>query len=235
MSEFLAGCVSGCIQSVLGHPLDTIKVLAQTSSKKTESKRVNVNSNININIKTLYRGVSYPTAMNMLTSGVIFDTNSRLYESYKSHYKSGFITGIFTAPMMYFFDTGKIYHQTYVNNVNTKQKIQLFPYKQFLKGNGLGATFGRECLATSAYMGVYFDLVERTSPLYAGGIAGLASWVVSYPIDVIKSRQMADCSLSFLDAGRQGQLWRGFSVCALRAIIVNSAGFWAYDKVKHYY
>jgi hypothetical protein len=232
MSEFLAGCVSGCIQSVLGHPLDTIKVLAQTSNKKRGIRQPN-----NISVKTLYRGVSYPTAMNMLTSGVIFDTNSRLHESYKSHYKSGFITGLFTAPMMYFFDTGKIYHQTFVKNgnANTKQKIQLFPYKQFLKGNGLGATFGRECLATSAYMGVYFDLVERTSPLYAGGIAGLASWVVSYPIDVIKSRQMADCSLSFLDAARQGQLWRGFSVCALRAIIVNSAGFWAYDKVKHYY
>jgi len=232
MSEFLAGCVSGCIQSVLGHPLDTIKVLAQTSNKKTGIRQLN-----NISVITLYRGVSYPTAMNMLTSGVIFDTNSRLHESYKSHYKSGFITGIFTAPMMYFFDTGKIYHQTFVKNENgnTKQKIQLFPYKQFLKGNGLGATFSRECLATSAYMGVYFDLVERTSPLYAGGIAGLASWVVSYPIDVIKSRQMADCTLSFLDAARQGQLWRGFSVCALRAIIVNSAGFWAYDKVKHYY
>ena len=30
MSEFIAGCSSGIVQSIIGHPFDTIKVLQQT-------------------------------------------------------------------------------------------------------------------------------------------------------------------------------------------------------------
>lgn len=234
MSEFLAGCASGCLQSLIGHPLDTLKVIKQTSLPVKNATKKYISSNKNLFSLNLYRGVSYPTMMSMLTAGLIFDTNARIYKRFNSHYKSGFITGFCIAPIMYFFDTGKIYHQTYVKKGNGNKKIQLFPYRQFLKGNGLVATFGRESLATSLYIGVYFDLAEKTSPLIAGGTAGLASWGISYPVDVIKTRQMNDCSLSFLNAAKQGYLWRGFGVCALRAILVNAAGFWAYDYVKYH-
>jgi len=234
MSEFVAGCSSGFIQSLIGHPLDTLKVLAQTSVSNNNNKLLNkASGKLHHRFTKLYSGVTYPTAMSMLTTGIIFDVNSRIHKETENHYKSGFLTGCFIAPTMYFFDTGKIYYQTKCASL---PQTYYFPWKKFLNWNGLGATFAREALANSLYIGVYFDLEERTnSPLVSGGIAGLSSWCVSYPVDVIKTRQMTDCSLSFLNAAKQGYLWRGFGVCALRAVLVNAAGFWTYDYVKHHY
>lgn len=233
MSEFVAGCSSGFIQSLIGHPLDTLKVLAQTSISTNKKPVINKsNGRLHHRVLKLYRGVTYPTAMNMLTTGIIFDVNARIYKETTCHYKSGFLTGCFIAPTMYFFDTGKIYYQT---KCATLPQTYYFPWRKFFNWNGLGATFAREALANSLYIGVYFDLEERTSPLIAGGIAGLASWCIAYPVDVIKTRQMSDCSLSFMNAAKQGYLWRGFGVCALRAVLVNAAGFWTYDYIKHYY
>lgn len=233
MSEFVAGCSSGFIQSLIGHPLDTLKVLAQTSISTNKKPVINKsNGRLHHRVLKLYRGVTYPTAMNMLTTGIIFDVNARIYKETTCHYKSGFLTGCFIAPTMYFFDTGKIYYQTKCASL---PQTYYFPWRKFFNWNGLGATFAREALANSLYIGVYFDLEERTSPLIAGGIAGLASWCIAYPVDVIKTRQMSDCSLSFMKAAKQGYLWRGFGVCALRAVLVNAAGFWTYDYIKHYY
>ena len=63
----------------------------------------------------------------------------------------------------------------------------------------------------------------------SGGICGVTSWTVTYPIDTIKTRQ-AFHNISFIDACKQGSFWKGYLTCALRAFFVNSAGFYVYDK-----
>ena len=68
-------------------------------------------------------------------------------------------------------------------------------------------------------------------PFFAGGLAGLANWTASYPIDVIRSRQIAsNCTVK--QAYDMGNLWKGFGLCALRAILVNSVGFYVYDGLQ---
>ena len=214
MTEFLAGCSSGLIQSLVGHPIDTIKVLQQTRRPFYKNPFL------------YYRGISYPTTFNLLCTGVTFDIHSRMRKITGSHYSGGFITGLFVAPIIYYFDVGKIHYQ-----LNPKSKISL---SNFFKINGMMATLARESISTAFYMGVYFNNEERYGPLISGGMAGLTSWSVTYPLDVIKTRQMNNEKISFTSAFKMGNLWSGFTACAIRAVLANACGFWSYKKTIEY-
>ena len=216
MKEFLAGCSSGIVQSIIGHPFDTIKVLMQT------------NKPLHKNPLHYYKGVTFPTTFNILCTGVTFDIQSKLYKTYNSHYLAGFGSGGIVSPIIYYFDVGKIHYQT-------RPGISL-SLNHFKRTQGMLATFLRESLSTAVYMGVYFSMEERNGPLLSGGCAGLASWTSTYPIDVVKTRQMStlNTKLSFIKAWKMGNLWRGFTACAVRAVLVNAAGFWSYNKTKKY-
>lgn len=76
-----------------------------------------------------------------------------------------------------------------------------------LKGcfHGLGITFLRDTPAFSLYFGSFYTLCDWLTPhgssqhelgagrlLLAGGLGGTFSWVVLYPIDVVKSKFQAD-------------------------------------------
>lgn len=77
--------------------------------------------------------------------------------------------------------------------------------------------------------------------LTAGGIAGVVSWIGSYPLDVIKTRLQAQTPSSMrykgmLDCIRKSireeghlVLWKGIGTTLGRAFIVNGAVFTAYE------
>ena len=216
MKEFLAGCSSGIVQSIIGHPFDTIKVLMQTNKPLYQ------------NPFHYYKGVTFPTTFNILCTGITFDIQSKLYKTCNSHYLAGFGSGGIVSPIIYYFDVGKIHYQT---RPGVSLSLQHFTGTQ-----GMVATFLRESISTAVYMGVYFNMEERNGALLSGGCAGLASWTSTYPLDVVKTRQMSlhKTNLSFIEAWKMGNLWRGFTACAIRAVLVNAAGFWSYNKTKKY-
>ena len=67
MNDILAGFNAGIAQTVVGHPLDTIKVLIQT---KKPIK--------NLNLRDLYKGWRYPLAMSILFNGSVFPINKKI-------------------------------------------------------------------------------------------------------------------------------------------------------------
>ena len=67
------------------------------------------------------------------------------------------------------------------------------------------------------------------NPLISGGIAGLCNWTATYPLDVIRNREIAQ-NINFREAMKMGGLWKGYSFCALRAVKVNAIGFFVYEK-----
>ncbi|KQK03367.1 mitochondrial arginine transporter BAC2 [Brachypodium distachyon] len=78
--------------------------------------------------------------------------------------------------------------------------------------------------------------------LVSGGLAGVASWVCCYPLDVVKSRLQAqpasahpryrgvvDCFRKSVREEGLPVLWRGLGTAVARAFVVNGAIFAAYE------
>ncbi|XP_025012552.2 mitochondrial arginine transporter BAC2 isoform X1 [Ricinus communis] len=78
--------------------------------------------------------------------------------------------------------------------------------------------------------------------LVAGGLAGVASWVCCYPLDVLKTRLQAqtpsspqkyngilDCFQRSITEEGYRVLWRGLGTAVARAFVVNGAVFSAYE------
>jgi hypothetical protein len=87
--------------------------------------------------------------------------------------------------------------------------------------------------AMSAYFSTYHALRDDYGSLIAGGAAGLTNWTLSFPFDTIKSRQLSR-QISFKKAFSEGYLWTGFSIAALRSVIVNAVSFTVYEKTLLY-
>ena len=86
-------------------------------------------------------------------------------------------------------------------------------------------------MALSIYFGVYYDLKNKISDFHAGGIAGICNWLLTYPLDIIKTRQMT-YYLNFKEAWKMGNLTKGLNVCLVRAYLVNAVGFQSYEYCK---
>lgn len=119
---------------------------------------------------------------------------------------------------------------------------------------GLSITVLRDAPAHGVYFWTYEYTREQLHPgcrksgqetlgtmLVAGGLAGVASWVCCYPLDVIKSRLQAqsaqvekyhgivDCFHKSVREEGYSVLWRGLGTAVARAFIVNGAIFSAYE------
>ncbi|KAG6575538.1 Mitochondrial arginine transporter BAC2, partial [Cucurbita argyrosperma subsp. sororia] len=119
---------------------------------------------------------------------------------------------------------------------------------------GLTITMLRDAPAHAVYFWTYECMREQFQPgcrssgeerfstaLVAGGLAGVASWVFCYPLDVLKTRIQAptqrlsprykgivDCvSKSVREEGYR-VLWRGLETAVARAFVVNGTIFGAY-------
>ena len=120
---------------------------------------------------------------------------------------------------------------------------------------GMKITILRDAPAFGLYFGVYFTLIKYLTPegksasdvgplqiMLAGGITGMASWVYSYPTDVIKSKIQAegfapfgryqgyaDCIRTSIREEGYRVFTRGMTVTVLRAFPVNAATFMAVE------
>ena len=198
--EFIAGAFSGLTQTIVGHPLDTIKV--------------NQQNNILIN-KNLYQGLKYPLICNTILVGLQFD----LYYRYNS-----IVAGLVTSCLITPFDYYKINRQN-KKKVNLNSMLKNFP-------KGYSITSLREGIALSAYFGSYDYLKNEYNlhPLISGGSAGVISWITTYPLDTVKTRVQSDQTL--INSIKKGNFWKGIKVTLVRAILINSLGFYVAENIK---
>jgi len=209
MDVCAAFCV-GVSETVVGFPFLTAKVLKQNGHKWYGHS-----------FRRYYQGVKYPLLSSVGFNTVVFPLKDRLTPYTGSYAASGAIAGLVVAPQMFFIDTFTIRRQTDQN----------VSFKMFRGARGLGMTGARETVALSTYFGTYHRMRENYGSLISGGVAGLANWSLSFPLDTLRTRQIAQrCSVS--EAFKMGGLWRGFPIAAARSIVVNAVGFTIYEKIK---
>ena len=118
---------------------------------------------------------------------------------------------------------------------------------------GLAITFTREVPAFGVYFASYELMIRQfgdSTPvvLTGGGVAGILSWVLTYPQDVIKSRLQADgfgeaqqyrgtrhCLQASLRSEGPGCLVRGMGSTIIRAFPMNAVTFGVYSYIMKNY
>lgn len=208
MDIFVPPLCAGLIQAIVGHPIDTAKVFIQNNIKLR-----------GLTIKDYYKGFKYPLLLSLIINGTIFPSYEFLNNNINNSFITGGLVGTIVTPLVFTCETLKILKQT--NKQITKQKI--------LSTNGLITTLSRESLAMSIYFSSYNYFKKHDYNSFLGGsISGFSNWLVTYPIDVIKTRQIAQ-QISFTEAYTQGYLYKGLGITLIRAVLVNGCIFFTYE------
>ena len=221
MDTVLAGIVSGVVQTVIGHPLDTMKVWKQNSQPITLCPRA------------IYRGFAYPLATGSILTSIQFSTAafarqhimgftaSTITHDPYVEFLAGSFSGVFVGLAISPFDRYKI----------AAQSLASAPRY------GLMACLVREIPASGLYFGAYAGARAQDIPvLAAGSIAGVASWSLTYPLDLIKT-QIQSGEIASVRAGLR-DMWcgrtkpfSGITFCLTRAMLVNGLGFYVYEMM----
>ena len=246
-NEFIKGGIVGCSQTIIGHPLDTLKTLKQNNSKinisffnntNLISKNTVMSKNFsNFQYKSLihlFKGVKYPLFVSTFYNSQIFGLYNICKKYGFNDFSSGFISGGILSSILTPFELYKIKEQTTLQNTHKNNNLNnnLKFTNLFI---GFKYTFWRESLATGLYFHSYNYCKKNETlknyPFISGGIAGLTSWLFTYPIDTIKTNYQINPKLNLLKIINEKPLFNGLGFCLLRAFIVNGVSFAIYEKL----
>mmetsp|Transcript_72008 Transcript_72008/g.135828 ORF Transcript_72008/g.135828 Transcript_72008/m.135828 type:complete len:349 (-) Transcript_72008:234-1280(-) len=225
--SLVAGSAGGFFNTVVGHPLDTVKVRLQMGNKTAlwGGLYAGVGSRMAGVVPdwiacysgyTLGKRIEYPL---WVPSSVC---------SFAAGCIAGFMGGLVLCP----FDAVKITAQS--RGMSTRQAVN------FLGPKGLFSGFGATMVWSVPSQGVFYLAYDNalrqrhdhsfTSCVVAGGLAGCAEWALVLPLDTVKTRVQSGTSPDFLTAfsdirrlhGAKG-FYRGFGPVMLRAFPASGA------------
>lgn len=204
MDIFFHGFLSGSVQSIVGHPLDTIKTRLQSGSP--------------LQYHSLYKGFVPSLLSGCFQNGCLFflENESRICLHSENKLLSGFTSGLITSLLVSPLEQWKCLAQT----------EQMVNYKR-INFKGLPWTMARDGFGFSSYFYLYekFKKEYNFSIFWAGGLAGMFSWWVSYPFDYKKTQ----IQIGKKNVGKLGLHWKGLAIVSLRAFLVNGSLFYAYE------
>jgi len=274
MTEAISGLFGGCAGVLVGHPFDTVKVKLQTQDFRNprysgtfDCFRKTVRKT---GVKGLYSGIASPLAgvggINAIIFGVQGYTN-RLFpdqNALSSHFYAGMCAGFAQSFICSPVELTKTLLQIQSDKGGpAKYKGTFDCLSQIYKQKGVRGVFKGQLITimreTPAF-GTYFLSYEMFSRitsgaetsagagigaiLLSGGLAGMSSWFISYPVDVIKSRLQSDgvfgaakysgildCVLKSLREEGIRVFFRGLNSTMIRAFPTNAATFFVVSYV----
>jgi len=257
--EILCATAAGCASTLLGHPLDTIKVHMQTNQNfhTTNAAAKSLLEQNSGNPFIFFRGIAPPLVNAILMNTVMFSVFQSVKEALPQNtagaltagFLSGFATACFSTPADYVkiqsqlsgMDSAAVFRQTVSERRNP---LRLF--------RGHTANLGREGLFTMVYLGLYDRLLTNAT---GGGanyslfqvaavssLTGGLAWVASYPFDTIKTvMQGSSITSTTTFRGVAEGLWKingykgfykGCGASTGRAMLVTSIRMIVYEFVK---
>ncbi|KAE8993999.1 hypothetical protein PR001_g19566 [Phytophthora rubi] len=263
-----AGTIGGVAGIIAGHPLDTIKVQLQTS-RETGSGALPALRRVvgSEGAAGLFRGLLSPILSNAPINAVIFGVQGQTVRVLQSrenggpltnsqHFVAGSAAGlvqvVFAAPSEHV----KIQLQT---GAMGAEHSSIAATRTILRRYGMATLFkGWEvCLLRDVpSFGAYFCCYEATKRaltggrsenetdwklMTAGGTAGMLSWALCMPLDVVKScvqgqslegKQMTMTEIASTRMKQEGPrfFFKGFGATMVRAFPVSAVTFLVYEK-----
>ncbi|XP_063699748.1 mitochondrial basic amino acids transporter [Culicoides brevitarsis] len=213
--DFVAGCIGGCAGVLVGHPFDTVKVHLQTQDPRNPRYRGTFDCLRTIvakeSLRGLYKGIGSPIAGVAFVNGIVFGVYGNVQKNYtnpdslNAHFMAGCAAGVAQSVVCSPMELVKtrLQLQDNIKGIEkTKGPIDCMMHIWKNKGTrgifkGLGITAARDLPGFSSYFVAYELMVQEKHAssahiLMAGGLAGVFSWLVSFPIDVIKTRMQVD-------------------------------------------
>lgn len=208
-NQFINGSIIGFAQVLVGHPFDTLKVNIQ-------------NKNYKINTSNVIRSISQPLLMSIFNNSLLFGLFNHFKKLEYNNFYSGMLAGGFTSVLTCPLDYRKVQFQYKENPKLELNKL----YK------GYQYMLPRESIGNGIYFYTYFKTLEYTENSFiSGGLAGLASWTITFPIDTIKTRKQLNHDWSLKQCINYGSLYNGLFFCLCRAFFANGVGFLLYSKL----
>ena len=195
MNDYVIGSICAVTQNIVGYPFDTFKVRFQSDYKHGSQNRANI-----------FRGLSGPMICNTLTTGLNYGIFNDLEHKFQNSIVSGFISGIILSPIVNIGENYKI-----------KCQLGLTPKHYINIKRGLGLCTLRDSFGCSIYFGVYNNLPSDTGSFVNGGLAGVSSWLFTYPIDTVKTRIQGNDRETIYGAYQKGGVFKGVWFCLGRA------------------
>jgi len=279
--DIIAGTAGGIGLTLVGHPMDSMKVRLQTDSH-LNPKYKGLGDCMGQTFKGeglagFYKGVASPLLGQMFLNAVQFVvyTEAKRFvagsDAASKHmtipqlFAAGTITGAAVALIEGPVDLMKTQLQTQIFSSQPAKFTTLGQTVSYVYsiggirgiGQGLGATMARNVPAVACYFGFYelarqqiakakqiqLDQLNTGDLMVSGAVGGVFYWVLTYPIDVIKSAMMADAiprserqyptmAVAAKKIWAQGGLkrfYKGFTPCMLRAVPANAVCFTLYE------
>jgi hypothetical protein len=172
MNEFVCAGIANTVQMIIGYPLDTAKIWAQTNTKQQYT------------IKNLYSGIKYPLIGQGAMTALCFSTyDYGIKQSYGS-VGSAFLSGSLISLIIVPFEVSKIVKQ-YEPKTNKLPLGNLYLKCLF-------PVYSRETIYITMFLNLqkYFKDETDLSPSVYGGICSSLSWIITYPLDKYKTKSI---------------------------------------------
>eukprot|EP01063_Lacrimia_lanifica_P004853 TRINITY_DN12751_c0_g2_i1.p1 TRINITY_DN12751_c0_g2~~TRINITY_DN12751_c0_g2_i1.p1 ORF type:complete len:314 (+),score=24.38 TRINITY_DN12751_c0_g2_i1:57-998(+) len=265
--ELSAGVAAGSVGQTVGHPFDTIKVRLQTDGggqggmRYASGRHCAALSLRREGARVFFRGLSVPLAAKGVEQSVSFGVRGAASRSLKPYvgdrlraWASGACAGAVNALVMTPVWLLKVQLQVTASGGlrGPMDALTRTVARQGVRGlyTGGGSILGACVVGASTRFATYDAAVARMrdrglrDPLAAacgGGVAGMASWMAQFPLDLISARTQAATVAPAAPRGavahardvlrRSGVagFYRGLGPCLARAFPVNAAVFLTYE------
>ena len=252
--EIIGATTAGVVTTVVGHPLDTLKVHLQTTASSHNVSTWQMASRL-FQERLLFRGMLPPLANAIIMNTVMFGAFQSVkkacgevddpYHSLAAGLVSGFATACISTPTDYFKIQAQLGKTTACTNSMSRCFSKLMQYNpqsitRVFRGHTVN--LGREGVFTMVYLGLY-DQVQPQGLFevaLTSSLTGALAWVSSYPLDTIKSvvqgggrhaRGIRQAATSIYKRGGLSAFYRGCLSSTGRAILVTSLRMITYEQV----
>jgi solute carrier family 25 carnitine/acylcarnitine transporter 20/29 len=242
--NLLPGLFQGVTRVGISYPADVVKVQMQKNLHATTLGTV---QHIwKTDIRKFYRGSSIA----FVTVGIerslqyyyLEKMNKLMMNPYASSFAASLISSVYNLPMQYLTTNIALLDKT-KHDTSVKQYIKNTSFKQMYKGYFVETP--KNVLGSTMFLGTYLTLRNTTDKqtLYPwfGGLSGMLTWTVIYPLDTIKTDYQTTKNKSIHELIRERRatnsitsFYKGITPVLLRTFPSAFAGMYVYEKTRTY-